>query len=127
MAAYEEQVIKAASHKVYRHYTSIKSLVSILENKKLRLSVLGKVNDPIEERRIIPILKHKLFIASFCFDENQYLCGECMEKMKMAFVSSLTPWHLHPIKIYIVFVRAKMMKIGRFVHLRTSMLSMRTL
>lgn len=98
MDFYTEQVRKAKEHHSYRHYTTVKSLLAILDSKSLQLSDLEKLNDPAEEERTIAVLKHKHFVISFCHsgkesipmwrtygqDEN----GVCLEFRSLDFACS---------------------------------------
>jgi len=68
---YEKCKEAAKKHKVFYHYTNLESLLSILSSNTFRLTMIGNVNDPEEERRFMDIKKNKVFLACFNHEMNE--------------------------------------------------------
>ena len=62
---YSIQTERVKQHSVFRHYTTIDTLLAILKSKKLRLSPLSKLNDPLEERHTALLHQNKYFVTCF--------------------------------------------------------------
>lgn len=62
---YITSIKRANTHRMLYHYTSTKALYKIIKSRKLRLSRLSLVNDPLEGERLDSYTKDKVYVACF--------------------------------------------------------------
>jgi hypothetical protein len=67
LSIYQQCHEKAKSHIYLYHYTSFEALLSIIDNRKIRLSNLSLLNDPLEYERlsIEPMEQNRIYVCCF--------------------------------------------------------------
>jgi len=93
---YKKAVELGKSHKRLFHYTTFESLNSIISNKSLLLKRIDKLNDTVENEKILDLWKKKVFVSCFThrnyesyFFWQSYAKGSA-EGVMLSFDSSLT-------------------------------------
>lgn len=61
----------AQQHKLIHHYTTFKALESIIGNHSLRLSRIDRLNDTVENSRILDLWKSKVFVSCFTHCDHE--------------------------------------------------------
>lgn len=100
---YVKAVERAKSHKRLFHYTTFEALNSIISNKSLLLKRIDKLNDTVENEKIMDLWKKKVFVSCFTYrDYESYFfwksyANEKNEGVMLSFDSSLmNDMTIHP-------------------------------
>jgi len=92
---YVKAVELAKSHKRLFHYTTFEALNSIISNKSLLLKRIDKLNDAVENERLLDLWKKKVFVSCFTYrDYESYFFWQSYAKgshegVMLSFDSSL--------------------------------------
>ncbi len=64
---YQQCHNKAKSHLYLYHYTSFEALLSIINSRKIRLSNISQLNDPLEYKRLScePMIQKRVYVSCF--------------------------------------------------------------
>jgi len=101
--SYARVVELGKSHKRLFHYTTFEALKNIISNKSLRLKRIDKLNDAIENEKILDLWKKKVFVSCFTYrDYESYFFWKSYAKgssegVMLSFDSSLMhDMSIHP-------------------------------
>lgn len=68
---YENSVYQAKQHAIVHQYTTFDALEKIINNKSLRLTRIDRLNDTIENGRLLELWQKKVFVSCFTHRESE--------------------------------------------------------
>ena len=99
---YEKACQYAQSHKYVHQYTTFDALKSIIENRALRLSRIDKLNDAIENSRLLGLWREKVYVSCFthCDHESYFFWETYAKGSPEGVMISLKPTRLNSLYLY---------------------------